>query len=422
MKSLLSKNLSQFLIYTIVILLCCVPLFYVFLKFFYTKDLDELIIFRSIAFEEEKLPRFTIREIDEWNYYNEDIQLLSYDDSYPLDRTIEEFLFNKAEGHPIYYRIIYKKVSIENQSYILMSRIPMIEDKDLFRNLFAQYGLIFVILLISLIIVQQIFSRKSWGPFYRSLELIENYSLEKGTIPEFGETDIAEFHRLNEILTILISNNLRVYKQQKEFIENASHELQTPIAVFQSQLDVLLQDPDLTEKQVTIIQSLYSVSSRLSRLNKNLLLLAKIDNAQFKEIEELDFVDVFNSLFTLLKEMAENSGIRVKVDVKNSLFVKANKILLESLISNLVVNAIRHNKENGYIHIVIENDRFIVSNMGEERSLDETKVFRRFSRVSEEKKGNGLGLSIVSQICKFHGWGLSYVFQENLHCFYIRFL
>lgn len=421
MRSLLSKNLSQFLIYATVILLCFAPLLYVVMKFFYTKDLDELIVYRSVEFTEERLPQFTVPEIEIWNQYNEDIQLLPYEDSYPLDKTIEEFLYNKAEGHPIYYRILYKKVNVENQPYVLMSRIPMIEDKDLLWNLFVQYGLIFIILLVSLTIVQRIISQKSWNPFYHTLETIENYNLEQGFIPEFGETDILEFHRLNEILTVLISNNLRIYKHQKEFIENASHELQTPIAVFQSQLDVLLQEPDLTESQVTIIQSLYSVSSRLSRLNKNLLLLAKIDNAQFKEVQSLDFIRVFHNLLPPLKGIAENNGITFTVDIEADLIVEANKTLLESLINNLIVNAIRHNLENGFIRIVIADNLFAVSNTGEELPLDATKIFRRFSRVSEEKKGNGLGLSIVSQICKFHGWEIGYVYREKQHWFEVRF-
>ncbi len=221
------------------------------MKFFYTKDLDELIVYRSNEFVEEKMSAFTISEIDIWNKYNEDIQILLYNETYSLDKPVEEYLYNKAEGHHIDYRIVYKKVQVENKPYILMCRIPMIENHDLFWNLFTQYGLIFIILLISLGIVQRIISKKSWKPFYKSLEQIENYSLEQGIIPEFEKTNIKEFFRLNEILTNLISNNLKAYKQQKEFIENASHELQTPpLAVFQSQLDILMQEPDLTEKQV----------------------------------------------------------------------------------------------------------------------------------------------------------------------------
>jgi len=422
MNSLLNKNLSQFLLYTTIILIGCAPLFFFVMKYFYTKDLDELIIYRCNEFQEERLPRFNIGEIEIWNRYNEDIQILPYADSYVLDVTVEDFLFNKAEGHNIDYRIIYKRIEIENQPYILMSRIPMIETKDLLWNLFAQYGLIFVVLLFSLTLVQRIVSKRLWSVFYSSLKKIENYSLEQEVIPQFEKTDIKEFSQLNKILSTLISNNLTIYKQQKEFIENASHELQTPLAVFQSKLDILLQDSNLTQSQSDTIQLLYNTSSRLTRLNKNLLLLAKIDNFQFKETHDIDFVHVLNSQLNYLKDLAENNGLHVSVEINNSLIINANPILLESLINNLIVNSIRHNINNGAISITVDKDRFTVGNTGDVSSLNKDKIFRRFSRPSEEKAGNGLGLSIVSQICKFHGWDIEYHYKDMLHVFTIHFL
>ena len=423
MKSLLSKNLRQFLFSTAIILLCCAPVFFFMMKFFYTEDLDDLIRYRSGEFIEEKLPDFAISEVSIWNKYNEDIQVLPYRNAYVFNKPVEESFYNKAEGHQINYRLIYKEIQIENKPYILMCRIPMIENHDLFWILSTQYGLIFLILLISLGIVQRVISKKSWRPFYNSLEQIENYSLEHGNIPEFERTDIREFFRLNEILTNLISNNLEIYKQQKEFIENASHELQTPLAVFQSQLDILMQEPNLTENQAGIIESLYAVSSRLTRLNKNLLLLAKIDNAQFKDTQEIDFVEFLNAPMPYFKYLADENNITMTIDIQEPFIITANKILLESLINNLIVNAIRHNIEKGGTILITGKDGvFKVSNTSETKALEAEKIFKRFHRVSEDKKGNGLGLSIIYQICKFHKWDLEYQFENNIHSFIVRFL
>jgi len=421
MKGLLGKNLTQFLIYTAIFLLCCSPLFFFALKFFYTKDLDELIIYRSDEFISEKLPTFTISEIDIWNKYNEDIRILPHSDSYTLDTTVEEFLYNKAEGHNIDYRLIYREVVIEGQPYILLSQIPMIENKDLIGNLITQYGLIFILLMISLTIVQRVISKRSWAPFYSTLNKIDGYTLDSGVAPEFDKTNIKEFARLNGILTNLISENLRIFRQQKEFIENASHELQTPLAVFQSQLDLLLQEPNLTDKQTDIIQSLYSTSSRLTRLNKNLLLLAKIDNSQFKEMQEFDLKELVAYLIPYLKDFAENNGIRFILDLEESFNITGNIILVESLVTNLIVNAIRHNTENGDIHIQTTNNSFIISNTKGNETLDSQRIFQRFNHTTEEKKGNGLGLSIVSQICKFHKWTIKYTFVNNRHQFTVNF-
>lgn len=422
MKSLLSKNLRYFVVYTVIIMLCCSPLFYLSSKFFYIEDLDELIEFRRDEFVETRLPEFTKVDIEIWNKYNEDIQILPFDSKYTLDKNLEEVHFNKAEGHVIDYRILYHAIEIEGERYILTSRIPMVESEDLMGMLISQYGVIFIILITSLIIVQRIVSKKLWKPFYETLAAIERFNLEQGKTPQFSKTDIKEFAQLNEMLQGLIVNNLRTYKQQKEFIENASHELQTPLAVFQSQLDILLQQSDLTETQAGIIQSLYTVSSRMTRLNKNLLLLAKIDNAQFKEMQEINVNHLLESLIRDLKELAGSHKLKVTIDNIHPLIITGNKILLESLINNLIMNAVRHNiSEEGDIIVQLENRTLKVYNTGEMQALDSEKIFRRFSRPSEKKKGNGLGLSIATQICRFHNWTISYAYENEMHCFKIVF-
>ena len=159
----------------------------------------------------------------------------------------------------------------------------------------SQYSLIFLILAVSMIIMQRIVAKRLWAPFYDTIAKIESYDLEKSENPDFNDTDVEEFKKLNDIVSDLILNDLRIYKQQKEFIENASHELQTPLAVFQAKLDMLLQDEELTRHQSEVIDFLYKTSSRLTRLNKNLLLLARIDNAQYKEVYEFNFNKFLNS-------------------------------------------------------------------------------------------------------------------------------
>ena len=421
MKSLLNKNISQFLLYTTLILIGFSPVFYFVMKHYYTEDLDELIIYRSNDFKKHMLPEFGLDEVRTWNLYNEDIKVLYPNLETVVDEPVEEYLYNKSEGHNIYYRLYYTNIDIEGQPFLLMSRIPMIEAKDMVINLSFQYLIIFSVLLFSLTIVQRIISKKLWGTFYDSLRKIETFSLEQGTVPEFAETNITEFARLNEMLSKLIKNNVIIYKQQKEFIENASHELQTPLAVFQSKLDILLQDSNLTESQSKTIQMLYNTSSRLSRLNKNLLLLAKIDNEQFKDLKEINFIETLDSQLGFLIELAENNGLHVSVHFNNALTIHANTTLLESLINNLIVNAIKHNKPEGSIYITVDGNTFTVSNTGTDPELVQEKIFRRFSRTTEEKKGNGLGLAIVSQICKLHRWNIAYSFIENRHTFTVCF-
>ncbi len=387
---------------------------------YYTKDLDHLIICRLEEFKYTRLKSFKTADIDVWNYFNEDIFILPFSEKYPLQVVQQEKHFNKAENHDIDFRIIYSKIYIDNQPYALVSRIPMIEKEDLIRTLTYQYGLLLLIMLTSLSIVFYLISKRLWHPFHATLSEIQRFKLEKGKLPQFESCKTSEFILLNQILTELFASNLSSYKKQKEFIENASHELQTPLAVFKTQLDMLLQEPNLSQKQIKIIQSLYSVSSRMTRLNKNLLLLARIDNKQFDHMESINFAEILQAQLIYLSELNANNNITIHVDIKNPTPVYANKILVESLITNLCVNAIRHNIEDGIIYIQLTNNCFSVSNTGANQPLDQKKAFSRFNRASEERKGNGLGLSIAQEICLMHNWQIQYRYNYNLHIFSVK--
>jgi len=421
-RSLSQESFGRFFIFTTIILLCCFPLLYILMEYIYSKDLDEVLQYRTEEFLKNTLPELTIEDLPQWNKFNEDMAILPFDNKYQLNKIGQEEFFNKTEGHPVFYRRLYTAINLGDSTFVLTVRVPMVEEHDLRTMLVAQYGIIFIILLINLSIANIYISKRLWKPFYKTLEVIEQFRLESGKKPQFEKTDIKEFKRLNEQLSKLITENLSIYSQQKEFVENASHELQTPLAVFQSQLDTLLQQPNLTEKEMDILQSLYSTSSRMSRLNKNLLLLARIDNEQFEKRDSVDLVKVLYKQLNPLRELAESNGIKVSATINSTLRIKANEILLESLISNLITNAIRHNTgENGVIHISLDKNELSISNTGKKDSLVADRIFKRFSRISEEKKGNGLGLSIVKQICKFHNWEIEYQYKDEKHTFSVKF-
>ncbi|MCC8187187.1 MAG: HAMP domain-containing histidine kinase [Bacteroides sp.] len=421
MKTLLSKNLRYFLRCTALILLGCFPLLYVSMHFFYAKDLDELIEYRARDFRETYLPGMTLADVDTWNRYNEDLQILDDAAGQPTDKYLRQSFYNRAEGHPVDYRVIYTRLVIDDCPFLCMSRIPMIEPGDLLGMLVSQYAVLFAVLLLLLAWLQRRIARKLWVPFYHTLAQVEQFRLERGTVPVFGETDVREFARLNKLLEELIINNLETYNRQKEFIQNASHELQTPLAVFQSQLDLLLQEPELTEEQGERIRSLYDVSSRLTRLNRNLLLLARIENAQFRDTEWMDVGEVVRGQLCYLLPVIENEGLTLESSLAEGVRVKGNRTLLESLVGNLLTNAIRHNTTRGKICLTLADSRLTVSNTGEPQPLDGERIFQRFSRTDERRKGNGLGLAISRSICTYHGWCIAYEYRKPLHVFVVEF-
>ena len=326
---------------------------------------------------------------------------------------------------PLFY-LLTKNFYAEDLKEIIdaaQSGVPLPKtdfERDMLAGIVLQFGLIMGVLLVSLILMLKLISKQLWAPFDDTLKRIEHFSLEKGTLPQFTKSNIEEFNRLNSVLTHLIENNLRSYKMQKEFTENASHELQTPLAVFQAKLDLLLQQPELTEQQAEIVQSLYEVSARLTRLNKNLLLLAKIDNRQYTQMELIDVVQIIEKVLPLLNGFTQGITIRKDMQV-DSLTIQANRTLLESLINNLVVNAVRHNIADGEISIIIKPNQLIISNTSSEGMLDKELLFERFHRPSERMKGNGLGLAIAKAICNLHGWEIEYQYRVGMHEFMVSF-
>lgn len=292
-------------------------------------------------------------------------------------------------------------------------------ERDVLMGIMIQYSFITAMLGIGVVLTMRIISRKLWAPFDHTLDKIESFSLESGNIPTLPTSDITEFNRLNASLNLLMHKSLDSYKAQKEFTENASHELQTPLAIFQSKLDLLLQQAELTENQAEIIQDLYHMTSRLSRLNRNLLLLAKIENAQFDKTEAISLNKFVNNLQPFLESIAD--GLHIINDFQQEITVNANSSLLESMINNLVVNALRHNRPGGSISISISGNSLAVSNTSDAPALDATHIFNRFYRPAQNKQGNGLGLAIVKAVCDYHGWTVAYRYNDGTHSFIVKF-
>lgn len=294
-------------------------------------------------------------------------------------------------------------------------------EEDIVTGIMLQYILITVLLSVGVVLTMRVVSKNLWRPFEATLRSIEPFKLEQAKLIELPKTDIKEFAELNESLQRLMKKNIDSYQAQKEFTENASHELQTPIAIFQAKLELLMQQPELTAEQAEIIQDLFHMISRLSRLNRNLLLLAKIDNEQFDTRECIRLDTFIDNLLPLLESISGHLHI-IRQYSPQPLYVQANSALLESMMSNLIVNAVRHCNENGKITICIGAGTLYISNTSDEPKLSGQHIFDRFYRPTQKKGGNGLGLAIVKAICNYHGWSVEYQYHEGIHSFIIRFV
>jgi signal transduction histidine kinase len=275
---------------------------------------------------------------------------------------------------------------------------------------------ILAMLLFFLLINRRVLSRV-WRPFYRSLELIQEFRVEEAGRTVYPDSPVEEFRLMNAHFQRAAENANREYRNLKEFSENASHELQTPLAIIRSNLDLLAQE-GMTERQSELLQGIYVSVRRLSRLQESLLLLTKIDNRQFAGVEAIRLDQVLRDKLAELQELLYGRNLRWSADLTETT-LSANRQLLEILLNNLFSNAIRHNIPGGDIHTELESRSLRISNTGPDEALDAGRIYRRFYRNGGHMDSNGLGLSIVKQICDTTAMSVRYTFGGGRHSFVI---
>ncbi|MBD0289536.1 MAG: HAMP domain-containing histidine kinase, partial [Flavisolibacter sp.] len=273
-----------------------------------------------------------------------------------------------------------------------------------------------------LVLINRNLTRQIWNPFYQTLQKLRTYKIEQEESIRLERSEIDEFNDLNQTIEDLAQRNRQVYQSQKEFTENAAHEMQTPLAVLQSKLELLMQTEPLTGEQAALITTLAETNSRLSRLNKSLLLLTKIENNQYPETEELDVAEVCRKVIAQVSDEADVQGIKIETNFEESVKVTANRTLFEILVSNLLSNAIRYNHTDGIVKVTCNHQQLRVQNTGSDIKLDAEKIFDRFHKEGIHSQSIGLGLAIVKRIAALYHFTISYTFENNLHTFTVGLL
>lgn len=420
-KKLLHKTLRHYIIFSVVVMLLGVPLFFFISQWLYFHEADEALAVQKEEFVRFYVPQIKESEIAVFNKLNSDLHIEENKGGITKDTIYDRYFYNHMDKENEPFRILKSPVIINQKPYVFSVRANLVDDYELALITLGVFTIMILILLIGLFIITRRLSITLWKPFYATLEQIEQFEIDKNSNPKFASNNIEEFNRLNIALNKLIERNTLIYKSQKEFIENAAHELQTPIAIFKGKLETLLQRPDVTKEQFELLENLNDTTTRLNRLNKNLLLLSKIESKQYNVPEDIVLNDVITSQMEFFKEQAEAKNIQINTSLGINSIVKTNPFLAEILVKNLFLNSINHNIKDGTITIVLDEFSLVFSNTGESKSLETDKLFERFSKVNPSSKGNGLGLSIVRKIADNNNWKVQYSFEKNVHTFEIRF-
>jgi len=328
----------------------------------------------------------------------------------------EMYLYDEAENEEEPFWEYTNTVEINNQFYLIKLRHSLLENNKM---IFA-IALPILLLLMMTFTVSFLLTRKLnetiWKDFKENLNIIENFSLTSSKVIALKQTDIEEFNRLNETIKELAGKLKNDYQILKQFTENSSHEIQTPLTIILLNLEELLQQ-DLSEQSFKQVVTTINAVKRLSQLNQSLILLTKIENNQFHTTEQLIFNNIVKAKLKEFALLLEKQNVKIEYSFNDNFIVLMNEKLADILIGNLLSNAIKHNFRNGKIEIITDKNKFEICNTGDKNRLTNENIFNRF--VKENSQSYGLGLAIVKQICDVHNLQISYS-RNDLHCFIIK--
>ncbi|QYA26708.1 HAMP domain-containing histidine kinase [Gramella sp. MT6] len=327
------------------------------------------------------------------------------------------YMHNEEDFEPV--RLLESVFQQNGEYYKLKVITSMVEEDDLIEDLLYSLLWLYLGLIFSIILLNNIVLKKVWNPFYKLISELKNFNIEKDENIKVEKTSIEEFNLLNKQIQQLLQKSKDSFTGQKQFIENASHELQTPLAISINKLELYIENNELNEDELKQIAAVLNNLERLTRFNKSLLLLSKIENQQFVAEERVSINTIIENLVDDFSDFSRHKNMEVVMDLKEAIEFEMNKDLAIILFTNLIKNAIFHGESGSKIEIKTDNSIVNISNFSENKELKKEKLFTRLYKI-RDKNSNGLGLAISKAIADEYNLALSYHFDEK-HIFKVGF-
>ena len=306
----------------------------------------------------------------------------------------------------------------DGQYYELKLMISILERDDMVEAMLWYLGALFLLFLICTSIGIQLVLKGVFRPLHRLLDWLHCIQPGKEVPPLDNPTKIREFRELSDAALDMGNRSYKAYEEQKQFIENASHELQTPLAIVRGKVELLAESEGMTEQQMEQLDEIYATLGRAVKLNKSLLLLSRIENGQYTEMEDVSVDEILDELLPDLMDIYEHKQVRlIRKREEQPFIIRCNHSLAQILVSNLVKNSLLHNREEGELQVLTTPTSLVIKNTGDV-PLDGEKLFRRFYHGMDGKKDStGLGLAIARSIALSSSLKLTYEWQDGMHTF-----
>ncbi|GAC1400863.1 MAG: HAMP domain-containing sensor histidine kinase [Sediminibacterium sp.] len=416
---LFSKYNRINIIASVVIFIAGSIAFYFALRYILIRQLDatlrteqtEIMVYVK---EHQELPEIL-------NTNDQQISFTEQKEQFPGAVYVSEKKWNPKEREEAWIRKLTFGIHVKDRVYRTEVFKSQVETEDLLQLIIFIAVIMIATILLAGYLINRVVLKKLWQPFYDTVDRIRQYELTKQQPLQLLQTNIDEFSLLNQSVNTMTERVQQEYQTLKEFTGNAAHEMQTPLAVIATHTDALMQDEKVLQTHYAAIGIIEQSVSRLSRLNQSLLLLAKIENSRFELNEAVQWDVLLREKLDELQELITSQGLTLTISAVpvTTLF---HRHLADIVISNLLNNSIRYNKSGGLISIHLNKEQLSVANTSAIPLLDEQKVFHRVLRPPPPlPEGNGLGLSIVKQICSLGNYRISYRYGDALHVFTIAF-
>lgn len=326
------------------------------------------------------------------------------------------YMENEKDFEPV--RLL-KTVFINNGNYYSLQVITsMVEEDDLILGLTYSLLWLYFGLIITIILLNNSLLRNIWKPFNVLMNQLKTFNINHSQPLNLSKTRITEFNTLQNTVQRFLSNSVETYNQQKQFIENASHELQTPVAITINKLEILAESSQLSAKESELLSSALNNLERLKRLNQSLLLLSKIENQQFAENTNVNINELCKRILENFNDQLDFYNLEFLLQEDGICAWKMNADLADILITNLIKNAIKHSPGGGTISIFITDRTFRIENTGD-IALVEKLMFQRFQKNGKSTDSTGLGLAIVKAIASISHLNLDYQYRQK-HVFTLK--
>ena len=412
---LLTKSTFYFLILSVLAMVAGAALLYLTIKKVIYKQIDESLITEKTIIEDQVRQTDTIPDFEGTFGHQIEVKLLNYHIN-KVQSIKDTDIYDSKSDSFIPFRYIYSSGNYVGKKGFIITIFQIISEKNELLHDIEVYlfSLFFSLLLIS-ILINYLIARRLWRPFYNSVKIAGRFDIQSDKPLDLPETDIKEFDQLNRVFDNMTSKMRNDYLNLKEFSENASHEIQTPLAVIRSKTDLLMQQKNLNKESLSLIKSINESTTKLFKLNQGLLLISKIENKVFHEKKKVSLKQITINALDNYKEIMQLKKITVEMESSDDGMVEMNDVLAEVMISNLLSNAVRFNIDGGFIKCHIDNMFLVITNSGLALSINPEDLFKRFHKNSNNPQSVGLGLSIVKEITESYGMHISYTCNDAIH-------